>query len=118
MTAKNVFTAGTDIVASTMNENFATLPWTMQAGTASATMTSGSPWSTGTVAVTLAASRFTQAPLVTATVNASSTAVLNAQVQSITTSGFTIRVQIYASSTASLPVSWIAVQQQSGSASG
>jgi len=61
MTVKNVFTAGTNIVAADMNTNLATLPWAMQIGTGSIT---------GTGTFNLTANRFhsTAAPVIFLTV--------------------------------------------------
>lgn len=111
MTAKNTFTAGTDILASTMNENFANLPYSME---------QGSVVITGSGSVTFTASRFTTAPYVVCTVVSStgtaSSATLNA---APTTSGFTVNVwNGTVASTVARTVYWVAIQMKSGSANG
>lgn len=111
MTAKNVFTAGTDILASTMNENFSTVPYAMESGTVTIT---------GSGAVTFTAGRFSVAPYVIVTVVSStgtaSSATLNA---TPTTSGVTINVwNGTVASTVARAVYWTAIQMKSGSANG
>lgn len=111
MTAKNVFVAGTDILASTMNENFSTVPYAQE---------SGSVVITGSGSVTLTAGRFPVAPFVFLTVVSStgtaSSATLNA---APTTSGFTINVWNGATaSTVARTVYWTAIDMKVGSANG
>lgn len=111
MTSKNVFTAGTDILASTMNENFANLPYSMEQGSVAIT---------GTGAVTFTASRFTTAPFVLVTVVSSTGTASSATVNALpTTSGFTINVwNGTVASTVARTVFWTAIQMKSGSANG
>lgn len=91
--------------------------YAVQAGTASATYPSAT---TVSASITFAASRFTQAPLITATVASTTPAALLSVVKStsITTSGFTIRWDNPASQTGTTSAHWVAVQMTSASASG
>lgn len=85
----------------------------------SVTTTATATWSTGTATVTFTANRFvTVSPIVTATANFTSSNPCVVQVQSVTSSGFTVRASIYANVAATIPINWTAVQMQSGSASG
>ena len=95
-------------------------PYSMEASsTFSVTTTATATWSTGTTSVTFTANRFvTVSPIVTATANFSSSNPVVVQVQSVTSSGFTVRASIYANVAATIPINWTAVQMQSGSASG
>jgi hypothetical protein len=61
MAVKNTFTAGTPIVASTMNANLATLPWAMQ-------VTTGSITGTGTINLTANRFHSSAAPVIFLTV--------------------------------------------------
>ena len=88
------------------------LPFASNQGTASIVFGGAG---TGTVSVTFAASRFTQAPWVyvqTTSANAQTTAAAN----SITTSGFTILG--YSTAAATRNFSWFAVQMTSAAANG
>lgn len=95
-------------------------PYSMEASsTFSVTTTASATWSTGTATVTFTANRFvTVSPIVTATANFTSSNPVVVQVQSVTSSGFTVRASIYANVAATIPINWTAVQMQSGSASG
>lgn len=110
MTAKNTFTAGTPIVASTMNANFATLPWAMQVASGSIT---------GTGSIALSAGRFhsTTPPAIMATVVATTQAT-SVTYGTPTYSGTTWTVPVYVwngavASTASRTVVITAIQQTS-----
>jgi len=85
-------------------------PASRESGQASATLSSGSPWSTTTGSVTFTANRFNATPTVVATAVVSSSAQATIQVYSITSSGFSYRISLYASSTATLNVNWMATQ--------
>jgi hypothetical protein len=88
-------------------------PASRESGTASATLVSGSPWSTQTGSVTFTANRFSATqpnPIVNATATVSSSAQATVQIYSITSSGFSYRVSLYASSTATLSINWMATQ--------
>lgn len=85
-------------------------PASRESGQASATLVSGSPWSTQTGSVTFTTGRFTATPTVVATAVVSSGNPATVQVYSITSSGFSYRVSLYASSTATLNVNWMATQ--------
>lgn len=88
MTAKNTFTAGTPIVASTMNANFATLPWAMQVATGSIT---------GTGSIALSAGRFhsTTPPAIVATVASTANTATSVTYGTPTYSGTTWTVPVY-----------------------
>jgi hypothetical protein len=102
MTVKNTFVAGTTIVASKMNENFLTLPYAMQGG--SVTMTTSQN-------ITFAASRFSVAPLVVATVNSNTGTASSVTVTSVTSSGATLLTWTGGTaSTVSRTVYWTAMQ--------
>jgi len=85
-------------------------PASRESGTASATLVSGSPWSTQTGSVTFTTNRFSATPVVTATATVSSSAAATVQIYSITSSGFSYRVSLYASSTATVSINWMATQ--------
>jgi len=86
------------------------IPYVMAAGIA--------PSFTGSASVTFPASRFSVAPIVTATL-ASSTTVTSATVGSITTSGFTVYAWTGGSaSTTGRTAHWHAIQMTSGAAAG
>jgi len=85
-------------------------PASRESGQASATLVSGSPWSTQTGSVTFTTNRFSATPTVVASVVVNSAAQATVQVYSITSTGFSYRVSLYASSTATLSVNWMAAQ--------
>jgi hypothetical protein len=72
------------------------------------------------VGVTFTSGRFTLAPRVTATVASTNTGALIATVDSLGSTGFTLRLRHSDNVTFSgtFPVSWIAIQRSSGAASG
>jgi hypothetical protein len=110
MTAKNVFVAGTDILASTMNENFATVPYVMESGSISVT---------GTQAITFTAGRFSVAPNVFLTVNSNAGTASSATITGLTSSGATIAVWTGSTAaTVARTVYWTAIQMKSGVANG
>lgn len=86
-------------------------PFTMEASNTDA--------GTGTVTVTFTANRFTQAPVVTATVVSSTSGATSVTMGSPTTSGVTLYVWSGTSAAAvSRTVHWTAVQATSGNAKG
>jgi len=85
-------------------------PASRESGQASATLVSGSPWSTQTGSVTFTTNRFSATPTVVASVVVNSAAAATVQVYSITSTGFSYRISLYASSTATLSVNWMATQ--------
>lgn len=95
-------------------------PYTYEVGTSSATLVSGSPWSTVTGSVTFTSGRFntSQVPIVNATTVVTSSAQATVQVYSISATGFSYRVSLYASSTATLTIHWSAFQATSTAGSG
>ena len=80
---------------------------TRESGTQSATLVSGSPWSTVTGSVTFS-NTFASTPTVVATPVVTSSAQATVQVYSVSASGFSFRVSLYASSTATISVNWSA----------
>ena len=80
--------------------------------TQTATLTSGSPWSTGTGSVTFTANRFTSAstPVITAIAQVTSGNQCVVQIFNPSYTGFSFRVSLYGSSTATIPIHWIATQ--------
>lgn len=118
MTAKNTFTAGTDILASTMNENFATVPWAMEVSTSTVT---------GTGSVNLTANRFnaTFAPRVIATVistaGTASSVTVGTPTYNSGTGVYNVPLYVWSGSTASTVarvVQVAAFQMLSGAANG
>ena len=79
-----------------------------QAGTASITLTSGSPWSTGSATVTFDR-EFASAPYVVLSPNTGSAAVFTCAASGVSSTEFTARLAFYGSSTATFTVRWIAV---------
>lgn len=90
-------------------------PFAVSAGVASVTISGGS----GLEAVTLPSSRFTQAPIVTATIASGSGTLASASVRAISasTTGFTLVVSDASTATSAL-VHWQAIQMTSASAAG
>ena len=114
MTAKNVFVAGTDIVASQVNENFATLPYAMEIKTQNIT---------GTGSIALSVNRFTQTPRVLAGVVSTANTLTSVTLGVPTLSGGIYTVPIYcwtgtSASTVARAVTIYAVQQTSGASDG
>ena len=95
-------------------------PYTFEVGTSTATLVSGSPWSTQTGSVTFTSGRFntSQVPIVNATAVVSSSAQATIQVYSISNTGFSYRISLYAASSATLTVHWSAFQATSTAGSG
>lgn len=94
------------------------LPFSMQAGTATISITSAA---SGNVSVTYATSRFTQTPIVTVTNAGGTTATpWYLSTNSNTTAGITIRADHRDGTTASatINVDWVAFQMKSAAAAG
>jgi F420-0:gamma-glutamyl ligase-like protein len=116
MTAKNVFVAGTDILASTMNANFDTLPWAMQ-------VANGNITGTGTIALTAGRFHSTTPPLATATVVSTANTATSVTLGIATYSGttWTFPVYVWSGTTASAvarSVTIVAIQQKSNASLG
>jgi hypothetical protein len=79
--------------------------------TNSVTLTSGSPWSTATGLVTFTANRFAVGvtPVVSAVAQVTSSFPCVVQIYSVSNTGFSYRVSLYAASTATVPIHWTAV---------
>ena len=118
MSGRYTFTAGNTLTAAQLNTNImAGLPYNIQVGTTNVTMTSASPWSTGSANVT-GLSGFTVNPYVMATVE---TTVSNAIVVTADPTGtttMTLRVNYYGASATSRTVRWLAIQATSSTAAG
>jgi hypothetical protein len=94
------------------------VPFAVSAGTASPTLTSASPWSAGSIAVTFPTSRFSQAPMVTATATNNAAVPMIAWVSGITTTGFTLRTAYYGATNNAIATYWTAVQMTSSAGAG
>lgn len=94
------------------------MPFATAAGTGTVSVTSASPWSTGTATVTFPVGRFNTGPVVTATSVHTSSSPIVLQAQSVTSSGCTLRASIYSSVSVALSVNWTAVQMTSTTAEG
>lgn len=116
MSGRFAFTAGNTLTAAQLNTNIMDgIPYKMQSGTASITLTSGT-WSTGTVAVTLTG--FTQTPIITANAVISTTASIAMIITNPSSSGFTGRMVREGASSATIPFNFIAMQATPSSGSG
>lgn len=114
MTAKNVFVAGTDIVASTMNENFATLPYVMEVKSQNIT---------GTGTINLTTNRFGIVPRIVATVTSTANTLTSVTIGTPTLSAGVVSVPIYCwsgttAATVARLVTVVAIQQTSGASDG
>jgi hypothetical protein len=118
MSGRFSFTAGNTLTAAQLNTNVMDgIFYKMQAGVATVTMTSGSPWSTGSLNVTNL-SGFTQNPLAIATCNTSISQAVVATVQVTSTTAMTIRVNAYLSSATSRDINWMAFQATPSTSAG
>ena len=119
MSGRYAFTAGSTLTAAQINTNIMDgVLYKQQVGTSSVTMTSGSPWSSGSLNVTNL-SGFTQNPYIIATVNSTVTgapAVCHVNCQS--TTAFTIYLFYYAASATARSVYWTALQATSAASAG
>jgi hypothetical protein len=116
MAVKNTFVAGTDILASTMNANFATLPWAMEVAEGSIIL------GTGTIVLTNGRFHSTTAPAVMATV-LSPTVATSVTIGTPTYSAgiWTVPVYVWAGSaltTATRVVRILAIQQSASTSLG
>ena len=85
-------------------------PASRESGTISTTLVSGSPWSTVAGTVPFTANRFSTTPVVVATPQIVSSAQATIHVFSVSSTGFSYRISLYASSTASISFNWMATQ--------
>lgn len=92
------------------------IPWAQSAGTV--TFTNQAAGTTGSIAVTFPAGRFTQPPIVQATVRTSDPKARGVAVSDPTTTGFTLYFYNGATGTITNSVGWTAIQMASGNASG
>ncbi len=118
MSGRYTFTAGNPLTAAQLNTNIMDgIPFMIQAGTASCSMSSSSPWSTGSVNVTNLAG-FTVNPYVVATAetSVSQAMVVTADVTGTTT--MTLRCNYYGASGTTRTIRWIAIQATAASAAG
>jgi hypothetical protein len=118
MSERYTFTAGNPLTAAQLNTNVMDgIPFRIVTGATLVSMTSASPWSTGSANVT-GLTGFTVNPHVQATVVSGVSQALVAQVDVTSTSTFTIRVNFYGASTTSRSVFWMAIQSTSTTAAG
>jgi hypothetical protein len=119
MSGRYTFTAGNTLTAAQLNTNIMDgVLYKQQVGQATVTMTSASPWSTGSLNVT-GLTGFTVNPLVTVSVNSSiSGSPLVTHVNVTSTSAFTIYCFYYGASATSRNVNWTAIQATSSTAAG
>jgi hypothetical protein len=119
MSGRFSFTAGNTLTAAQLNTNIMDgVLYKQQVGTTSVSMSSGSPWSSGSANVT-GLSGFTVNPYIMATVSSSvSGAPFACHVLATSTSAFTIYCFYYGASATSRTVNWIAVQATSTTAAG
>jgi hypothetical protein len=119
MSGRFTFSAGSTLTAAQLNTNImAGVLYKQQVGTSTVTMSSASPWSTGSLNVTNL-SGFTVNPYVIATGSASvSGAPLVAHVNVTSTTAFTIYCFYYGASATSRVINWTALQATSSTAAG
>jgi hypothetical protein len=118
MSGRYTFTAGNTLTAAQMNTNIMDgIPYKMQTGEVTVTMSSASPWSKGSANVT-GLSGFTVAPFVVANVNSGTDAPFTTHIGTTSTSAFTLYCYYYGASASSRTVRWVAIQSGSATASG
>lgn len=119
MSGRYTFTAGNTLTAAQLNSNIMDgVLYKQQVGESTVTMTSASPWSTGSLNVT-GLTGFTVQPYVVATVNSSiSGSPLVCHVNVTSTSAFTVYAFYYGASATSRVVRWTALQATSSTAAG
>lgn len=111
----DLLSAGDDTIKALAEKLDAMVPYRWAAGTVSISLSNAS---SGTLAVTFPAGRFTQAPIVTVTT--ANSHFLIATMAGLTATGFTAGVRHIdaATTTATLTVNWVAVQMLPGAAPG
>ena len=119
MSGRFTFTAGNTLTAAQINTNVMDgILYKQQVGASTVTMTSASPWSTGSLNVTNL-SGFTQTPVVIISGSSSVTgAPLVAHVNVTSTTAFTIYAFYYGASATSRDFKWTALQATSSAAIG
>lgn len=118
MSGRFTFTAGNTLTAAQLNTNIMDgIPYKITTGTVDVTMTSASPWSSGSANIT-GLTGYTQNPYIYATSNTSVNIPIVVTAESTSTSAFTIRCHYYGSSATARTVRWMAVQAASASSSG
>ena len=118
MSGRATVVAGTDATAAFMNTYVMDgIFYKQQAGSSVVTMTSASPWSTGSLNVTNL-SGFTQNPLIVATVQSAAAGQYAVHVNVTSTTAFTIYCNYYGASASSRTVQWLAVQATSSTSAG
>lgn len=119
MSGRFSFVAGTTLTAAQLNTYVvAGIPYNMQAGTSTTTLTSNATWSYGSVNVTNL-SGFTVSPYVIATAEATTTTTpVLAHVNVTGTTTMTVYMFRAGASTASTTVRWVAIQATSSTAAG
>jgi hypothetical protein len=118
MSGRFTFTAGNTLTAAQLNSNVMDgIPFRIVTGATLVSMTSGSPWSTGSANVT-GLTGFTVNPYVLANVSTGVSQAFTVTIDVTSTSAFTLRVNFYGSSAISRSVVWMAIQATSTTAAG
>lgn len=118
MSGRYTFTAGNTLTAAQLNTNVMDgIPYKIVVGTTNVTMTSASPWSTGSANVT-GLTGFTVAPYVLATCETTVGVAIVATADVTSTSTFTLRVNYYGASATARTIRWMAIQATSSTAAG
>lgn len=118
MSGRFTFAAGNTLTAAQLNTNIMDgVFYKTQTGTVDVTMSSASPWSSGSANIT-GLTGFTVAPYIYCTSNTSVSVPILATAESTSASAFTIRCYYYGSSATARTVRWLAVQATSSTAAG
>jgi hypothetical protein len=118
MSGRFTFTAGNTLTAAQLNTNVMDgLPYRIVVGTTNVSMTSASPWSTGSANVT-GLTGFTVNPYVMATCETTVGIAIIATADVTGTSTFTLRVNYYGASATARTIRWTAIQATSTTAAG
>jgi hypothetical protein len=119
MSGRYAFVAGSTLTAAQLNTNVMDgIPYKIQVGTSTTTLTSNATWSYGSVNVTNL-SGFTVDPYIICTAEATTTtSPVLAHADATGTTTATIYVFRYGATTGSTTVRWIAIQATSSTAAG
>lgn len=118
MSGRYTFTAGNTLTAAQLNTNVMDgIPYKMISGATLVSVSSASPWSSGSANVT-GLSGFTVTPYVVATVSTSANTPMTVTADATSATTMTLRVFVYAASATSRSVMWMAYQATSTTAAG
>lgn len=118
MSGRFTFTAGNGLTAAQLNTNIMDgVLYRTQTGTVDVTMSSASPWSSGSANIT-GLTGFTQPPYIYVSSNTSVNIPIVATAESTSTSAFTIRCHYYGATSTARTVRWMAVQATPSSPAG